>query len=47
VTNIQGTGLGLNIVAKYLEAMDGKIEFESEPGTGSRFYITLPNILTN
>jgi PAS domain S-box-containing protein len=47
VTNIQGTGLGLNIVAKYLEAMDGKIEFESELGIGSRFSITLPNILTN
>ncbi|MFI5142222.1 MAG: ATP-binding protein, partial [Bacteroidia bacterium] len=29
VTNIQGTGLGLNIVGKYLEAMNGKINFVS------------------
>ncbi len=44
VTNIQGTGLGLNIVAKYLETMDGKIHFESELNKGTTFYITLPNI---
>lgn len=43
VTNVQGTGLGLNIVAKYLETMAGKIEFESEEGVGTSFYITLPN----
>jgi PAS domain S-box-containing protein len=42
-TNIQGTGLGLNIVAKYLETMNGKINFESELDKGTRFFITLPN----
>lgn len=43
VTNVQGTGLGLNIVSKYLEAMNGKIEFESEVGVGTTFFLTLPN----
>jgi PAS domain S-box-containing protein len=43
VTNIQGTGLGLNIVAKYLETMKGKITFASEVDKGTTFYITIPN----
>ena len=41
VTNIQGTGLGLHIVAKYIEIMDGKIEFKSELEKGTKFIITL------
>ncbi len=44
VTNIQGTGLGLNIVSKYVESMKGKIEFTSELNVGTTFTITLPNI---
>ena len=43
VTNIQGTGLGLNIVGKYLEAMNGKINFESELDKGTTFTVTIPN----
>jgi signal transduction histidine kinase len=43
VTNIQGTGLGLNIVVKYLEAMNGKIDFTSELNIGTTFIITIPN----
>lgn len=39
-TNVQGTGLGLNIVAKYVELMDGHIEFESELEKGTKFIIT-------
>jgi PAS domain S-box-containing protein len=42
VTNIQGTGLGLNIVAKYLEVMDGKIDFKSAVNKGTTFYVTIP-----
>ena len=42
VTNIQGTGLGLNIVKKYLDIMSGEIEFESELNKGSTFTITIP-----
>ena len=41
VTNIQGTGLGLHIVGKYIEIMDGEIEFTSELEKGTKFIITL------
>lgn len=40
VTNIQGTGLGLHIVGRYIEIMDGKIEFSSELEKGTEFIIT-------
>jgi PAS domain S-box-containing protein len=41
-THIQGTGLGLNIVTKYTELMNGTIEFESQVNQGSTFTIRLP-----
>lgn len=41
-SNIQGTGLGLNIVRKYAELMHGEVSFTSEPGKGSVFKVTLP-----
>ena len=41
-TNIQGTGLGLNIVSKYVELMNGSIIFESELNIGSIFIIKFP-----
>ena len=41
-SNIQGTGLGLNIVAKYVEVLKGTIKFESELNKGTIFHITLP-----
>ncbi len=40
--NIQGTGLGLNIVKRYLNLLDGSISFTSEYGKGSTFDIQLP-----
>lgn len=40
VINIQGTGLGLHIVAKYTELMNGSIECVSEEGKGTTFTIT-------
>jgi signal transduction histidine kinase len=40
VTNIQGTGLGLHIVGRYIEIMDGKIAFSSELEKGTEFIIT-------
>jgi signal transduction histidine kinase len=39
VVNIQGTGLGLHIVSKYVELMGGTIQVESELEKGTRFTI--------
>ena len=41
-THIQGTGLGLSIVIKYLELMNGKINFESSEDSGTTFTIIIP-----
>lgn len=38
--SIQGTGLGLHIMAKYAELMNGKINCISEQGKGTEFIIT-------
>lgn len=40
--NIQGTGLGLNIVKKYLELIDGEITFESKYMEGTTFTVRIP-----
>lgn len=40
--NIQGTGLGLNIVERYIELLEGTIEFESKLGKGTIFRIKFP-----
>lgn len=42
-SNIQGTGLGLHIISKYLELLDGTISIQSELGKGSTFTITIPS----
>lgn len=39
VTNIQGTGLGLHIVAKYAETLNGRVSCESELNKGSKFTV--------
>ncbi len=41
---IQGTGLGLNIVKKYVELLDGHIFFESEENQGSTFTVVIPKV---
>lgn len=40
--NIQGTGLGLHIVAKYIEMLNGTINCKSELGKGTSFIINIP-----
>jgi signal transduction histidine kinase/CheY-like chemotaxis protein len=37
-----GTGLGLAIALRQVELMGGKLDVQSEPGTGTRFFFTLP-----
>jgi signal transduction histidine kinase len=39
VINIQGTGLGLHIVSKYIELMKGSIDVDSELEKGTTFNI--------
>lgn len=41
-TNIQGTGLGLNITKKYIDLMRGSITFNSEEGKGTTFIVSIP-----
>lgn len=41
--NIQGTGLGLHIVKRYLDLLDGDIQLESELNIGTTITITIPN----
>ncbi|MFA7419236.1 MAG: PAS domain S-box protein [Melioribacteraceae bacterium] len=40
--NFEGTGLGLTIVKKYVDALNGSITVESEIDKGSKFIVTIP-----
>ena len=40
--NIEGTGLGLNIVSRYLQHLNGNITFVSDPDVGTTFTVSLP-----
>ncbi|WP_344979227.1 PAS domain-containing sensor histidine kinase [Compostibacter hankyongensis] len=42
--HVQGTGLGLHIISKYLELLNGRMEIQSVLNEGSCFTIYLPRI---
>ncbi|MGA1823618.1 MAG: chemotaxis protein CheW [bacterium] len=42
ITDVSGRGVGMDVVKTNLEKLGGKIDIESEPGTGSIFRIKLP-----
>jgi PAS domain S-box-containing protein len=46
VINIEGTGLGLHIVRRYLDLLQGSIHLESTLGEGTRVTIELPEIIS-
>lgn len=41
-SNIEGVGIGLSISKQLIEDMNGKIDFKSEVGVGSCFWIDIP-----
>ncbi|WP_341325365.1 ATP-binding protein [Methylotuvimicrobium sp. KM2] len=42
-----GTGLGLSLVSRFAELMQGKAGFESDEGQGSRFWFRIPTRVDN
>lgn len=44
VAEIEGTGLGLHIVSKYVEQMNGKLECKSKLGIGTRIQVSFNEI---
>jgi PAS domain S-box-containing protein len=42
VLTIQGTGLGLHLVKRYMDLMGGEIDWTSTPGKGSTFTLRIP-----
>jgi len=42
--DIQGTGLGLNIVSRYVSLLKGTVIFSSEENRGTTFTVSIPNI---
>lgn len=47
VSGTQGTGLGLNLVKKYMKLLHGHLEFTSMQDKGSTFVVTFPASISN
>ena len=45
VGDIQGTGLGMAIVKRAVDALGGSIDFESQVGVGTTFVVRLPVVV--
>ncbi len=45
-TDVEGTGIGLTISRRLMEMMGGSIDMESEEERGSRFWIELPEVVS-
>ena len=46
VTNLSGRGVGLDVVKKALEAVNGRVKVDTEPGEGTTFELRLPMTLS-
>lgn len=42
VTDVSGRGVGMDVVLRSVEALNGKVSIFSDPGRGTRFRLTLP-----
>ncbi len=42
ISGVEGTGLGMSIVLKLVEAMKGTIDIKSKPGEGTEVRIEIP-----
>jgi two-component system chemotaxis sensor kinase CheA len=47
ITNVSGRGVGLNVVRRNVEALNGRIGVDWTPGVGATFTLTLPLTLTS
>lgn len=42
ITDTSGRGVGLDVVKIKIESLGGRLDFETTPGNGTRFFLTLP-----
>ncbi|HSO13644.1 MAG TPA: hybrid sensor histidine kinase/response regulator [Anaerolineales bacterium] len=47
ITDISGRGIGLNVVRRNVEALQGRVDVVSTPGKGTTFTMTLPLAVTS